>query len=196
LILGVTKGSEWGWTSGRILLCLLISIGSVIGFIVVERRSPAPLIDLQRLRNKLLIGATLGILIGAGTINGLMFVASLYFQDPAALGMSPLEAGLATLPATIGLVSVGTLCRSGQRSSGRAKSSRSASRSLRRWFIALMAIKSVVGVRVFVIPFLAAAVGMSMSNGPCSSVSTSAVPSSRSARRRASRTWPATSVQR
>ena len=32
------------------------------------------------------------------------------------------------------------------------------------------------GYAVFVIPFLVAAVGMSMTNGPCSSVSTSAVP--------------------
>ena len=54
----------------------------MIGFIVVERRSPAPLVDLELMRNKLLIGATLGILIGAGTINGLMFVVSLYFQNP------------------------------------------------------------------------------------------------------------------
>ena len=41
---------------------------------MVERRSPAPLVDLALLRNRLLIGATVGILIGAGTINGLMFV--------------------------------------------------------------------------------------------------------------------------
>ena len=45
-----------------------------------------------------------GRAIGAGTINGLMYIMSLYFQDPATLGMSAFEAGLATLPATAGLV--------------------------------------------------------------------------------------------
>ena len=55
----------------------------MVGFVVVEQRSPAPLVDLALLRNRLLIGGTLGILIGAGTINGLMFIMSLYFQDPA-----------------------------------------------------------------------------------------------------------------
>ena len=30
-----------------------------------------------------------------------MYLLSLYFQDPAALGFSPLDAGLATLPATV-----------------------------------------------------------------------------------------------
>ena len=63
----------------------------MFGFIAAEKRSPAPLVDLALLRNRLLIGATLGILIGAGTINGLMFIMSLYFQDPATLGMTPVR---------------------------------------------------------------------------------------------------------
>jgi hypothetical protein len=65
LILAVTKGSAWGWTSGRVLLCLAVSIVWIIGLVVVERRSAAPLVDLELMRNKLLIGATLCILIGA-----------------------------------------------------------------------------------------------------------------------------------
>ena len=68
-----------------------------------------PLLDLALLRNRILVGSTLAILIGAGTINGLMYLLSLYFQDPAALGFSPLEAGVATLPATVGLVVVAPL---------------------------------------------------------------------------------------
>ena len=43
-------------------------------------------------------------------------------------------------------------------------------------FVALMAVKSSWEYVSFVLPFLAAAIGMSMSNGPCSSVATSAVP--------------------
>ena len=52
-------------------------------FVVVEGRVTAPLVDLQLLRNQILVGATLAILIVAGTINALMYVLSLYFQDPA-----------------------------------------------------------------------------------------------------------------
>ena len=105
LILAVSKGIRLGVDLGRpSCVCLVVSVASVFAFIAVERRSPAPLVDLAADAQPLLIGSTLGILIGAGTINGLMFVVSLYFQDPSTLGMSPLEAGLATLPATIGLV--------------------------------------------------------------------------------------------
>ena len=53
---------------------------------VVEKRVTAPLVDLALLRNQVLVGATLAILIVAGTINGLMYVLSLYLQDPAAFG--------------------------------------------------------------------------------------------------------------
>ena len=38
-----------------------------------------------------------------------MYLLSLYFQDPATLDFTPLEAGLATLPATVGLVVVAPL---------------------------------------------------------------------------------------
>ena len=55
-------------------------------FVVVERRVEAPLVDLALLRNRILVGATLAILIVAGTINALMYVLSLYFQDPADSG--------------------------------------------------------------------------------------------------------------
>ena len=73
-------------------------------FVRVERRVAAPLVDLQLLRNRVLVGATLAILIVGGTINGLMYVISLYFQNPDALGMSAFEAGLATLPAAAGMI--------------------------------------------------------------------------------------------
>ena len=109
LILGVTKSGDWGWFSVATLGCFAISV--VAGFAFVARRAAGrrPLLDLALLRNRVLVGSTIAILIGAGTINGLMYLLSLYFQDPASLDFSPLEAGLATLPATVGLVLVAPL---------------------------------------------------------------------------------------
>ena len=109
LILAVTKSSDWGWFSVATLGCFAVSVGAGFAFIAVEGRVDVPLLDLALLRNRVLVGSTIAILIGAGTINGLMYLLSLYFQDPAALDFSPLEAGLATLPATVGLVVVAPL---------------------------------------------------------------------------------------
>ena len=104
LVLALSEGSDWGWGSARTVGCFVVSVVGAVLFVVVERRVPAPLVDLALLRNQVLVGATLAILIVAGAINALMYVLSLYFRDPAAFGMSALEAGVATLPAAAAMI--------------------------------------------------------------------------------------------
>jgi hypothetical protein len=53
-----------------------------------------------------LVGSTIAILLVAGAINALMYLLSLYFQDPAGFGMTAFEAGLATLPAAAAMIAV------------------------------------------------------------------------------------------
>ena len=106
IVLALSEGSDWGWTSAATLGTLALGVAGAVGFVLVERRVAAPLVDLALLRNRVLVGATLAILIVAGTINGLMYVLSLYFQDPAALDMSAFQAGLATLPAAAAMIAI------------------------------------------------------------------------------------------
>ena len=109
LILALSKGSSWGWASAATIGCLVVAVLAAVAFVMVEKRVAVPLLDLALLRNRVLVGSTVAILIGAGTINALMYVLSLWFQDPSSLGFTPLQAGLATLPATVGLVVVAPL---------------------------------------------------------------------------------------
>ena len=102
VILALSEGSDWGWTSLATLGCLAVAVVSGFAFVAVEKRVAVPMLDLALLRNRILVASTIAILIGAGTINALMYLVSLYFQDPATLGLSALQAGLATLPATAG----------------------------------------------------------------------------------------------
>src|SRR3954464_12241632 len=97
LVLALSEGADWGWASAAFLGCIAISIVGCVLFVVVEKRVPAPLVDLALLKNQILVGATLAILIVAGAINALMYALSLYFQDPAAFGYSALKTGVATL---------------------------------------------------------------------------------------------------
>ena len=175
LILALSKGSAWGWFSAATIVSLLVAVAAAVAFVVVEKRMPVPLLDLALLRNRVLVGSTVAILIGAGTINALMYVLSLWFQDPSSLGFSPLQAGLATLPATVGLVLVAPLVP------------KFAARIGARQVVALGFLITAVGFaivglatedwlyRAFVIPLIAIAVGMGMSNGPASSASTACV---------------------
>jgi Na+/melibiose symporter-like transporter len=176
IILALSKGGDWGWFSAATIISVLVGIASGFAFVAVERRVSVPMLDLQLLRNRILVGSTIAILIGAGTINGLMYLVSLYFQNPAALGFSPLEAGLGTLPATAGLVAVAPLVP------------RLAAKFGGRQVIAIGFLVTTVGFAAvgfvkadwrygaFVLPLVAIAVGMGMSNGPSSSASTACVP--------------------
>jgi EmrB/QacA subfamily drug resistance transporter len=175
-ILAVSEGADWGWTSPATLLNFAVAIIATVAFVYVERRSAAPLVDLALLRNRMLIGATIGILIGAGTINGLMFIVSLYFQSADTLGLSAFETGLATLPATVGLVVLAPIVPNLDRRWG--------SRAVIGAGFALTTIGFAVMVltqdswryAAFVLPLIAVAAGLALSNGPCSSLATSSVP--------------------
>lgn len=175
ILLGTSKGSDWGWFSVATLGCFAVAVAAGFAFFAVEKRVRVPLLDLALLRNRTLVGATIAILIGAGTINALMYLLSLYFQNPAALGFTPLQAGLATLPATVGLVVVAPLVpKMAAKVGGRQVVSLG--------FLITGAGFAVVGLThadwrylAFLLPLIAIAVGMGMSNGPASSAATACV---------------------
>ncbi|MCP3421269.1 MFS transporter [Nocardioides pinisoli] len=176
VILGVTRSGDWGWLSAATLTCFAISVGAGYAFIVVEGRVAVPLLDLALLRNVVLVASTIAILIGAGTINGLMYLLSLYFQDPDALDLTPLEAGLATLPATVGLVAVAPLvpklaAKVGSRQTVGVGFALSAA-----GFAVVGLIDASWHYRAFLLPLIAIAVGMGLSNGPASAAATASVP--------------------
>ncbi|WP_244857496.1 MFS transporter [Agromyces archimandritae] len=89
LIFALTNGDVWGWLSLPTLLCFAITVAAAIGFVLVERRVKAPLIDLKLLKNRVLVGATLSILLGAGTINAIMYVVSRTSKTPTRSAWTP-----------------------------------------------------------------------------------------------------------
>jgi Major Facilitator Superfamily len=175
LVLALSEGGGWGWLSAATIGCLVISVLGAVGFVVVERRVTAPLVDLQLLRNPVLVGATLAILLVAGAINALMYVLSLYFQDPAGFGLSALQAGLATLPAAAAMIAVTPLItpiavKIGPRSAVALGFGLAAVA-----FAALAFVGTSWTYAAFVLPLIAIAVGLGFANGPASSASTASV---------------------
>jgi EmrB/QacA subfamily drug resistance transporter len=175
LVLALSKGNDWGWASAATLGCFAVSIVSGVLFVIVEKRVEAPLVHLELLRNRVLVGATLAILIVAGTINALMYVLSLYFQNPAALDMSAFEAGLATLPAAAGMIAITPLisplaARIGGRAAVVVGFGLAAA-----GFAVLAFVEASWTYAAFVAPLVALAVGLGIANGPASSGSTASV---------------------
>ncbi|MEU8610743.1 MFS transporter, partial [Actinoplanes sp. NPDC048791] len=175
LVLALSEGAGWGWFSPATIGCLVISVLGTAGFVAAERRAAAPLVDLRLLRNRVVVGATLAILLVAGAINALMYTLSLYFQDPAGFGMSALEAGFATLPAAAAMIAVTPLItplavRIGTR---RAVAVGFALAAL--GCAALTFVTASWSYAAFVLPLAVTAIGLGLANGPASSASTAAV---------------------
>ena len=175
VVLALSEGNDWGWASAATLGCFAISIVSGFLFVKVEHSVAAPLVDLSLLRNRVLVGATLSILIVAGTINGLMYLLSLYFQDPSALDMTPLQAGLATLPAAAGMIAITPFIAPLAARIGAATAVVVGFGLAAVGFAALAFVQASWTYAAFVLPLVALAVGLGIANGPASSASTAAV---------------------
>ena len=175
LIFALTNGSAWGWVSWPTIGCFAVTVLATIGFVLVERRVKAPLLDLNLLRNSVLVGATLSILLGSGTINAIMYVVSLYFQDPATLDMDAFQAGLATLPVAASAVVLAPLITPIVGRIGARTTIAVGFIIMAASFAALAFVQETWTYALFVLPLVGVAVGMSLQNGPCSSLSTASV---------------------
>ena len=175
IVLGFSKGNDWGWASVETIGCFAVGIAATALFIVVERRATAPLVDLKLLRNAVLVGSTLAILIVAGTINALMYVLSLYFQNPSALGLNAFQAGLATLPAAAGMIAITPLISPLARRIGGGRAVALGFLLAAAGFGWLALVEASWTYAAFVLPMVVLAIGLGLANGPASAGSTAAV---------------------
>jgi len=106
-VYAIVNGNDTGWTSGQTLGLLGAAVALLSAFIAIEARVRSPLIPLAlfKLRN-IVVANTVGILWAAAMF-AWFFVSALYLQ--LVLGYSPLEVGLAFLPANLimGAFSIG-----------------------------------------------------------------------------------------
>jgi EmrB/QacA subfamily drug resistance transporter len=102
LVYAIVRAEVKGWGSLHTLGLSAVAIALLVAFVIIERRSVAPLVRLSLLRIRTLATANGVMFIVIGGLFGMFFFASLYVQQ--ILGYSPLEAGLAFLPVTIGII--------------------------------------------------------------------------------------------
>lgn len=99
LIFGLIRGNPEGWTSGLILACLGGAVALLLAFVVIERRSDHPMLDLHLFRNPAFNGVSaVAFGLSAGMFAMFLYL-TIYMQG--VLDFSPLEAGLRFLPLTI-----------------------------------------------------------------------------------------------
>jgi MFS family permease len=107
LVYAIVRAQVKGWGSLHTLGLTAVALALLAAFVVIERRSVAPLVRLGLLRVRTLATANGVLFIVAGALFGMFFFASLYVQR--ILGYSPLKAGFAFLPVTFGIIAGATL---------------------------------------------------------------------------------------
>jgi EmrB/QacA subfamily drug resistance transporter len=99
LIFGLIRGNPEGWGSPQILASLIGSAALLAAFIVIERRSSHPMLDLSLFRKPAFNGVSaVAFGLSAGMFAMFLYI-TIYIQG--VLGYSPLEAGVRFLPLTL-----------------------------------------------------------------------------------------------
>ncbi|MEV6430023.1 MDR family MFS transporter [Nocardia sp. NPDC051463] len=103
LLIVAEQGREWGWASGRSVLCYAIGILGIIGFVLVEKAlKDKALIPLRMFTNRTFaLGVVISFVVGAAMFGGISLLPQ-YLQ--VVRGASPTLAGLQMLPMVLGLM--------------------------------------------------------------------------------------------
>jgi EmrB/QacA subfamily drug resistance transporter len=98
-VLGLLRGNDWGWTSGRVIGLFVAAAVLLVSFAFIELRRPAPMFDFRLFKVPTFTGAQ----ITAFTISSAMFAQflfiPLYIEN--VLGYSAVATGVRFLPLSL-----------------------------------------------------------------------------------------------
>jgi EmrB/QacA subfamily drug resistance transporter len=96
LTYALIEGHNRGWTSGLILGSFALAAVAGAAFMLIERRTTDPMVDLSMFRIRIFSGGTGAMILWGFGVMGVYFFTAMYLQN--VLGFSPTEAGAAFVP--------------------------------------------------------------------------------------------------
>jgi EmrB/QacA subfamily drug resistance transporter len=102
LVLGVSRGGLSGWNDTVVIAGLAAAAVLLPLWVLIERRSRAPMLDLDMFRNRLFAAASAAAFINGLARFALMFLFVFYYQG--AQGNTPIEAGIKLIPLALGML--------------------------------------------------------------------------------------------
>jgi EmrB/QacA subfamily drug resistance transporter len=99
LIFGLIRGNTEGWGSTLIIACFAAAVVLGIAFVMIERRSASPMLDLSLFRKPAFVGASVAAFVLSASMFSMFLYLTLYIQN--ILGFTPLQSGLRFLPVTL-----------------------------------------------------------------------------------------------
>ena len=98
IVYALIRGNADGWTSPTVLTGLVAGAALLIGFVLWELRTDAPLLPMRLFRNRTFAAVNSASLLMSLGMFGSIFLLSQWLQN--AQGYSPMEAGVRMLPWT------------------------------------------------------------------------------------------------
>jgi EmrB/QacA subfamily drug resistance transporter len=98
LVYGLIRGNPEGWNA-PIVVCLVGAALLLVLFVVIERRSARPMLDLTLFRKPAFAGASIAAFVLSAAMFSMFLYLTLYIQN--ILGYSALESGLRFMPVTV-----------------------------------------------------------------------------------------------
>jgi MFS family permease len=111
LLLALSEGNAWGWTSPRILGLLAAAVAGMAAWITVETRVPVPMIDMQMMRRRgVWTTNAVSFCVGFGMFSAFGFLPQ-FIQTPEeagyGFGASISESGWLLLPSALASFLIG-----------------------------------------------------------------------------------------
>ena len=102
LVYAIVDAQSSGWGSAKTIGFFTLAGVLLASFVAIELHAKAPLVRLSIFRTRSLLTANVSMFLAASAIFAMFFFNTLYLQR--VLGYGPLEAGLAFLPFTAGIM--------------------------------------------------------------------------------------------
>jgi len=103
IVLGLSEGATWGWTSAPVLALVLGGLSAILPLAWYERRLAEPVLDLRLLRRRNILVSNVMILV-SGVSTFMVFQAFTYLAQlppPSGFGLDIVQTGLLLLPVVI-----------------------------------------------------------------------------------------------
>ncbi|MGC5287894.1 DHA2 family efflux MFS transporter permease subunit [Micromonospora sp. DT231] len=175
LVWAVVHGEEHGWTSPGVVAALVGGTALICGFLWWERRTSTPMLPLRLFRSRTFSLVNAVAFTFSVGVFGSVFLLAQFFQ--VVQGLSPLEAGIRTMPWTmapmvvaplagllVGRLGVRTLIVAGQ-----------GALAIALGWIALVSTAD-VAYGVLAVPLALAGIGMGLTFAPISTATMASVP--------------------
>jgi EmrB/QacA subfamily drug resistance transporter len=111
LLLGITEGEPWGWTSPRVLGLFVLAAVLFVVWAWVELRTPEPLVDMRMLAERTVLFTNLTAFVAGFSMYSMFILVPRFAETPSSagygFGASPTKAGLYLLPGALAMLGAG-----------------------------------------------------------------------------------------